>query len=394
MATNSNNLNVMLHESAKLHELVQRRITDSIVMVVDDLPENIEIVKLILKSQGLRSISVLHSTEVLQAAQQHVPDLILLDISMPEIDGIEVCRLLKADEFLRHIPVVFVSSLTEKATVVRGLQAGAVDYVSKPFDIQELLARVRTHLEIKHSRELLRLQNEQLRQMQTEKDEFLGIAAHDMKNPLTAIQGLAEFITSTPTMPTSEIHTYVQTIYNSSVKMFHLVENLLDINRIETQGITPQIEQFNLVTIAELAITNYRAQAEAKNVEIAYLATEPVFVRADGILLPQVLDNLISNALKYSPSGKKIHVCVTKTERIGHIEVRDEGQGISAEELPKLFRKFARLSTRPTGGESSTGLGLFIVKVYVEAMQGRVWCESEYGKGARFIVELPLTQAA
>lgn len=232
---------------------------------------------------------------------------------------------------------------------------------------------------------------EALTRLNTEKNEFLGIAAHDLKNPLSGIRSSAEIIERYLTTDEQTIK-FTQRIIVSCDQMLDIIMNLLDVNKIETVGYTLHLAPLSLGILNDI-IQDYQVRAAQKAIVLTYEPTE-LSVYADAQALQQVLDNLVSNAVKYSPEWAQVSVRAQRhTSKNGEakvrIEVQDEGPGLTEEDKSKLFTKFARLSAKPTGQESSTGLGLSIVKRLVEAMQGCVWCESEHGKGATFIVELP-----
>ncbi len=250
--------------------------------------------------------------------------------------------------------------------------------------------------------------NQRLEEVNLEKNEFLAIAAHDLKNPLASIRLYAEFMTNEK-IPEHEHRHFIQSILTLSSRMFSLIDKLLNVNRIETQGILVQQGEVFLRTLLRSCLEGYESSAAQKGICLILAAEKDYRIVSDENLLRQVIDNLISNSIKFSPRDKMIEVRIKNSEpiitesetssAISHpqfpsagfirIEIQDEGPGISEEDMKKLFGKFARLSARPTGGEHSTGLGLSIVKKMVEAMNGRVWCESELGEGAVFIVELP-----
>jgi len=236
--------------------------------------------------------------------------------------------------------------------------------------------------------------NEQLIQLDQDKNEFLGIAAHDLKNPLSGILGLAEIISASEgQLSPEEILEYALMIEDSSRRMFTLITNLLDVNAIESGKINTNLEQVDVLPIVRNLVQTYSERAKAKNIFIDFQTTEDqhlAFIDRD--IAQQVLDNLISNAIKYSPHHKKVTVKVFILNNEIRCEIKDEGVGLSKTDQQKLFGKFTRLSTKPTGGEHSTGLGLFIVKKLVSTMNGKVWCESELGKGANFIVTFPSTR--
>ncbi len=253
-------------------------------------------------------------------------------------------------------------------------------------------------IRIEHKAELtLQIKNDelaatatQLEAVNNEKNEFIGIVAHDLKNPLSNIKGIASVLED-PTTSTEEVREFASIIRETSEKMFELIQNLLDVNRIERGGITFTLAPFVPNLMVAKVVEDYARRAHQKAITIRYENTLPeeYYAVADDKSYFQVIENIISNAVKYSPYGKNIYVRLLLHKNNVRLEVQDEGPGLTPEDLSKLFGKFARLSAQPTGGEHSTGLGLSIVKKLVEAMNGTIWCESEYGKGAMFIVEFP-----
>ncbi len=366
------------------------------ILVVDDITRNLQVVGTMLRNAGYEVMPATSGAEALDGAREQLPDLILLDLMMPEMDGLEVCRRLKADPALQAIPVIFLTASNEMEHLVNGFEVGAVDYITKPFNAPELLARVRTHLELKHARE-------RLREMNDEKNEFMGIAAHDLRNPLSAIKGYAEMISEDAAALkqghvkdlaafSAELDANGKKIEDTAARMAGMVQNLLDANRIERGEMKLNLAPTELSVVLSSVVESQQPHAAAKQQAIHLeSASGPASVSVDPHVMVQVLENLLSNAVKYSPAGKRIFARLKKTNDSAWIEVQDEGPGLSAEDQKKLFGKFARLSAKPTGGESSTGLGLSIVKRMVESMNGQVWCESEPGNGAKFTVKFPVS---
>jgi len=373
------------------------------VLVVDDIPKNLQVVGTMLRNAGYSIMPATSGAEALDGVREQLPDLILLDLMMPEMDGLEVCHRLKADPLTQAIPVIFLTASNEMEHLVKGFEMGAVDYVTKPFNPPELLARVRTHLELKHARDTIIRYGQELSRLNEEKNEFMGIAAHDLRNPIGSIKGFSEMIVEDAqsllgqTNPDSvsclkEMKDFGERIVETTGRMMEMLQNLLDANRIERGEMQLNLASTDLAPVLNSVIETQRPHALAKQQTI-HLEGEPAPVAAlidPGVTL-QVLENLVSNAIKYSPPGKNIFVRLKQHPQGVRMEVQDEGPGLSAEDQKKLFGKFARLSAKPTGGEHSTGLGLSIVKKMVEAMNGKVWCESELGRGATFIVEFPTT---
>jgi signal transduction histidine kinase len=325
--------------------------------------------------------------------EHDTPDLILLDVMMPNMTGFEVCEKIKQNPTLAAIPIIFLTAKSEIEDIVRGFKLGGVDYITKPFNKDELLVRINTHLNLKFARDLIIKQNTRLEQLNLEKNEFLGIAAHDLKNPLTAIKGLSEVLADPNSgLDKDEILDFSKMILHSSEFMFQIIIDLLDINAIEEGKINFNIEEIDAFELLKLVSNKFRMRAEDKRIKLNLIPNnDTLHAFADPGRCQQILDNLVSNAIKFSPFDRNIWIAASKTvdEKYIKIEVKDEGPGISEDDMKKLFGKFTRLSARPTNNENSTGLGLSIVKRLVEEMRGRIYCESKLGEGAKFVLELP-----
>jgi signal transduction histidine kinase len=263
-------------------------------------------------------------------------------------------------------------------------------------ELAELNAEIETqHTILRRRTADLEEANAFLKKLNEEKNELMNIVSHDLKNPISVFRGFAEMLQAGD-VGAAQARQITEQMIATADRMLGLVKNLLDMNRLESGVMQLNIVRFSLHPVVENTLAQYRASAEAKRLALYFenAAVSPSvndMVLADEQATMQVLDNLISNAVKYSLHGKNIYVRLLIKETTVRVEVQDEGEGISEADMTKLFGKFARLSARPTGGEHSTGLGLSIVKKMVEAMNGRVWCESEAGKGATFIVEFPTT---
>ncbi|MSU36736.1 MAG: hybrid sensor histidine kinase/response regulator [Pedosphaera sp.] len=363
----------------------------SLVLVVDDVQQNIQVVGTMLREAGYSIMPATSGAAALQRVQKKLPDLILLDLMMPEMDGLEVCRRLKADPATQSIPIIFLTASNEVSHLVHGLAAGAVDYVTKPFTPPELLARVQTHLELKHARDTMVRYGQELSRLNEEKNEFMGIAAHDLRNPLSAIKGYSEMVMEDgESLQHRELEENGRRIRDTVARMAEMVQNLLDANRIERGEMILSLAPTDLCRVVASVVETQLPRAAAKQQTIHLeCGAAPIKALIDPAVCVQVFENLVSNAVKYSPSGKNIFARLKTSDAAVRCEVQDEGPGLSAEDQKKLFGKFARLSAKPTGGEHSTGLGLSIVKKMVEAMNGQVWCESEPGRGATFVVQFP-----
>ncbi len=366
-----------------------------LIFIVDDQEENLEFLGSLLRHNNYNVMIASDGVEALELVNKKAPDLILLDIMMPKMDGYEVCERLKQNLKTRDIPVIFITAKIETEDVVKGFQAGGLDYITKPFKHKELLMRIKTQLELKHSKDLILHQNEQLINLNKEKNGFLRIAAHDLKNPLFTIKGFAQLINQKyKELSPEEIAEYSNYITDTADQSLQIIINLLDINKIEEGQLKLTFEDFDVDDAIFNLIDTYKIKADVKNIKINFKEEpENIYVKADFGKVSQVIGELISNAIKFSPFDRNITIR-SKSMDNGYgeharIEIIDEGPGLTDDDKEKLFTKFSKLSAQPTGDENSTGLGLSIVKYLVEAMNGKVSCQSEEGKGANFIVELP-----
>lgn len=232
-------------------------------------------------------------------------------------------------------------------------------------------------------------QNLALNSLNKEKNELIGIVAHDLKNPLTSALTVSELFSDEEL--TNEHHEYISVIQRSLNRMNDLVAKILEIKVLESSSLSLNNTRVNLKDTAEQVISALQIQFDNKNINVV-VELDDFSVIIDNGLLVQILDNLISNAIKFSERKSKVYISLQEEEHKFRFEIKDEGPGILPEDMPQLFKKFSKLKARPTEGESSTGLGLSIVKKYVEAMNGEVWCESEFGNGAKFIVEFKKIQ--
>lgn len=252
-------------------------------------------------------------------------------------------------------------------------------------------SRERAFTRLRNTLKELEVSNDQLIHLNNEKNEFLGIAAHDLKNPLTAIIGSAELISMAPNSP--KVGKLASNISSAGTRMRDLIMTLLDANAIEQGQFSSNIERCDLSVLVAQSVEQNLQNATRKGIAINTYAPPGMWAMADKNATIQILDNLISNAVKYSPQNSTILIGIVLGDGEVRVEVKDQGPGLSDEDQKKLFRKFTRLSSKPTAGESSTGLGLAIVKRLAESMHGSVHCVSQLGQGSTFSVSLPAAPA-
>ncbi|MBX3044276.1 MAG: hybrid sensor histidine kinase/response regulator [Candidatus Kapabacteria bacterium] len=366
----------------------------NVILIVDDVVQNLQVLGTTLMQHNYEISMANNGSQALKQVEKVNPDLILLDVQMPDMNGFEVCEKLKSMEKFKDIPVIFLTAKTEAEDILQGFDKGGVDYITKPFNKQELLARIKTHIELKKARDIILEQNHKLESLNKEKTEILGIAAHDLKNPLSNIKGLAEVVeTMFDELDKEDIEDSARKIRMSSEYMFQIISDLLDINAIEEGKMKLNIEPFNFVDVASRTFEKYNLKAADKSIKLIFSSiADEIYVNGDVIKTIQVLDNLVSNALKFSPFDRNIYVniAIDDDQKFATAQIKDEGPGISPEDLKKLFGKFAKLSARPTNNENSTGLGLSIVKKLVDNMDGKIRCESRLGEGTSFFLSLPV----
>jgi signal transduction histidine kinase len=353
----------------------------TVVLVVDDEPKNIQVVGSLLLREGYEVIAARGGEEGIAKALETQPDLILLDVMMPGISGVEVAFRLKDHPEWNHAPIVFLSAATDKTFVIEGLGAGAVDYVTKPFNGPELLRRIELHVR------LYRAQR-QLEEAIAEKNRLVEVLAHDLKNPLGTVRFSARLLKERETM--GRAGELVDMIDDAAERALGIVESLLDERGLEYAREKMRIQWLSLDEVVVSVIEAFSGRAADKHIAIEWLApAKPVFVRADREALFRILENLLSNALKFSPGNTRVRIEVLREQDTGMFRIEDQGPGIPAHETRGLFQRYARLGPKPTGGESSTGLGLSIVKELTEAMDGVVEYRPANSGGAEFRLLLP-----
>ncbi len=356
------------------------------ILIVDDQEQNLQVVGTVLAMMAHEITPASSGAQAFKRLATHAPDLILLDVLMPEMDGLEVCRQIKADPRWEQVPVIFLSAADDKNLIVQALECGGVDYVTKPFNKAELVTRVRTHLALKQARD-------QLSALAEDKDELLGIITHDLANHLAGTQMSTTLLQGCLAEMPQKCRPLVDNIAHSTSRMLTCVQEFLANQSAERLQVRPA--PLNLKTMVEQAAARNAETAAAKKTTLQLdLPDHDVLAIADHEAVAQVLDNLITNAVKFSPEGTKITLSASNSMlEWSQLIVQDEGPGFTEEDQSKLFRRYGRLSARPTGGEPSTGLGLSIVKRLVETMNGRIQLDSEPGKGACFTVRLPAMPA-
>jgi signal transduction histidine kinase len=363
------------------------------ILVVDDAPANLQVISSLLKGHGYKVRLSPSGKLALHAARQAPPDLILLDVNMPELSGYEVAEELKRDPALRDIPIIFLSALQETTDKVRAFAAGAVDYVTKPFQFEEVEARVRTHLalrrlqaELEERSRSLEQANQELQRLQELRDNLTHMIVHDLRSPLAAIIVNLDLVAHREKALSTASAESLADARASSRTLVRMVGSMLDVARMEAGQLELTRSDCDLVALAHEAVRAVRSPGVDAAATID--AAGPVVVSADQELLSRVLENLVGNAFKFAPESDTVRIGVARTGTSGaRVTVADRGPGIAPEMHARIFEKFGQ--AQPSATRSGSGLGLTFCKLAVEAHSGRIGVESEVGKGAMFWFELP-----
>lgn len=355
------------------------------ILIVDDTPANLGVLVETLGSAGYQLMVAEDGDEALAQTAKTQPDLILLDVMMPGMDGFETCRRLRAQPHTQDVPVLFMTALNETADKVKAFAAGGVDYITKPIEHEEALARVRTHLTLRRLRRELEAQL-------ALKDRFMRFAGHDLRNPLCLILMSSELVNRQPIVSeTPSLAKYINNIAESAGQMRRIIDTFLDL-RAPTAASTSsgKNSRVDLNLLADAVVRQHTPAAERKKIELTtQLAPTLPPVRGDAALIYQAYANLVSNALKFTPVGGRVSIGTRAGAETIRVEIADTGPGVPMGERERLFREHANLSPRPTAGEESNGLGLAIVKHLVESQGGRVGAHFPAEVGSVFWFELP-----
>ena len=355
------------------------------ILIVEDNPINMKVIKHVLEKA---KFNILEATDGLlgyEMALQCLPDLILLDVVMPGIDGFEACRLLKKNSVTENIPIVFMTGLSDTDSIVEAFELGAVDYVQKPFKTGEVLARLNTHLTLRNLQKGLEREILEREKLIADLDAFAHTVAHDLKNPIGNVLGYSEVLVKNyDRISPNQIKSTLGILSQSATKMRDIVDSLLLLARIRMEDI--RIESVEMGTIVEEVCQRLQPMIQEADAKIILPEEWPI-VHGYGPWLEEVWVNYLTNAVKYG--GKPPHLELGATPKNKHemmFWVKDNGDGLAADEQTKLFQPFVRLHDTTVTGH---GLGLSIVQRIVEKLGGHVGVESQQGKGSTFYFTLP-----
>ena len=361
------------------------------ILIVDDISANLQILGDILESDGYKVRPVLNGELALEVAEAEKPDLILLDIMMPGMDGFEVCRRLKENEKLNDVPVIFISALNDTKDIVQAFTSGGVDYITKPFRAEEVKARAATHIKLYLQQNELREQGIALTNLNATKDKFFSIIAHDLRSPFNGFLGLSQVMAEQlNSLPISQVQAIAASMRISATNLFNLLNNLLVWAQMQQGAL--HYEQMPITALPFVTATLQPAinMASKKGVAVSFSIPEYLTVFADENMFASTISNVVSNAVKFTLSGGTVRISAKPIENdMVEFAVKDTGIGMDNETLADMFKIDVSISRKGTDGEPSTGLGLLLCKDFIEKHGGRIWAESEEGKGSTFRFTLP-----
>ncbi|MCA9959952.1 MAG: hybrid sensor histidine kinase/response regulator [Anaerolineales bacterium] len=390
------------------------------ILIVDDNPTNIAVIADYLEEQGFNVLVARDGLSGLEKAEYALPDLVLLDVMMPGIDGFDTCRRLKENEKTRRIPVIFMTALTETEHKIQGFRAGGVDYVTKPFQQEEVLARVMTHLQLneltQHLEQLVHLRTAELQtaysylqQLDRAKLDFIQVTSHELRTPLSIIDGYTQLLQENEKVVTDdEAFHLVQNILKGTGRMQYVLNHILDALQIEQQLIRPYFQPVHFSEIINTLHHQFDTTLQMRHLRFTsqHLQELPT-IWADEELMRKLFYHLLVNAIKYTPDGGLIQVTAREIPASNEpaqmeIVIQDNGIGIEPDQLELIFEKFYQggaVAFHSTGQTTfkggGPGLGLAIAKGIIAVHNGQIWAESDgYDEvtcpGSRFIVRLPL----
>jgi two-component system, sensor histidine kinase and response regulator len=359
------------------------------LLIVDDNEINRLLLERIFAREGHHVTVAADGHEALEQLKRDAFDLVILDIMMPVMDGLTALERIRSKRDTASLPVILVSAMSDTSDIVRGLELGANDYITKPVDMAVALARVRTQLALKFLIDEREEAIHRLEASQTMREQFFRIASHDLKQPLTSLKTANILLRELVDAQNERAQSVLDTMKLTINTMTEVVTDFLDTAAVQSGALDMNIQPLRAHELVQTVLVQHHPAAYEKGIHIQVSDIHGTLL-GDRARLVQVLGNIVSNAIKYSPSGETIHVWAVQERDTFRIFVADNGTGIPPNEQIKLFQPFGKLSNQPTAGESSHGLGLWIASHLVHLQNGDIGVESPPGGGSTFWISLPL----
>lgn len=365
--------------------------SDYKILIVDDVVSNVLLLKILLTNEKFQVCTANNGNVCIEQAKKEHPDLILLDVMMPDISGFDTAVILKKDPETRDIPIIFLTALNNPSDLVHGFQVGANDFLTKPFNKEELVMRVMHQIQLVAAKRIIVQQNEELRRTISNRDKMYSVIAHDLRSPMASIRmvlNLAVNVVSADTVG-EEIYGLLDKANRESEETHDLLDNLLKWTKSQTGRLNVVYQDVELDDIIPGVVDIFVMIAEMKKIKLQYIpAEEKLMVRADSDMIKTIIRNFISNAVKFTPEGKSIEVYYKREGDFARICVQDHGVGIEPDRIDSIFHKGE--TTYGTGGEEGSGLGLQLCQDFARKNGGDAQVDSVLGEGSCFSFTIPL----
>lgn len=361
------------------------------ILVVDDVVSNVLLLKILLTNEGFQVCTANNGEECVKMAKSDNPDLILLDVMMPGISGFDTAVILKKDPETAEIPIIFLTALNNPSELVHGFQVGANDFLTKPFNKEELVMRVMHQIQLVAAKRIIIKQNEELKRTISNRDKMYSVIAHDLRSPMASIRMVLNLAVNAiqPEVVGTEIFELLDKANKESEETHNLLDNLLKWTKSQTGRMNVVYQDFDLNDVIPGVVDIFVMIADTKKIRLDYTpCNEKLVVRADNDMLKTVVRNFMSNAIKFSPEGSVIEITAERENNFAKINIRDHGVGIAQERIDELFQKGE--TTYGTSGEEGSGLGLQLCADFARKNGGDVRVESVLGEGSMFSVLVPL----
>lgn len=361
------------------------------ILIVDDVMSNVLLLKVLLSSEKFNVLTATNGVQALEQTRTEHPDLVLLDVMMPDVSGFEVAQQLKADAETSEIPIIFLTALNSTADIVKGFQVGGNDFISKPFNKEELVIRVNHQISLVAAKRIIMQQTEELRRTIIGRDKLYSVIAHDLRSPMGSIKMVLNMlIINLPSGVIGKDMCEMLTMANHTTEeAFSLLDNLLKWTKSQIGKLNVVYQNFDIVGVTDSVMEIFNMVAELKGISIDMYHPESIEVHADIDMVKTVIRNLVSNAVKFSNNDGVITINIAEEDDMVIFSVKDCGCGISEENQAKLLHADTHFSTFGTNNEEGSGLGLLLCQDFAVKNGGRLWFESIWGVGSTFSFSIP-----